>query len=92
MVYGSLKDRSAITRRSLKDRSVTVVSLTCVLISCVFGVWLGCIRYFQLAHLIPMVGVGKRGEHELVLGNLPRQHSFGTTLRFIGHVPADSRQ
>ena len=49
-------------------------------------------RYFQHAHFIPMVGVGKRGEYYLVHGDLPRQHSFGTTLRFTGPVPADSRQ
>ena len=30
-------------RRSLKDRIVTIVSLTRVLVSCVVGVWLGCI-------------------------------------------------
>ena len=28
----------------------------------------------------------------VVHGDLPRQHSFGTTLRFTGPVPADSRQ
>ena len=35
-------------------------------------------RYFQHAHFIPIVGVGKRGEYYLVRGDLPRQHSFGT--------------
>ena len=49
-------------------------------------------RYFQHAHFIPIVGVGKRGEYQLVHGVLPRQHSFGTTLRFTDPVPADSRQ
>ena len=49
-------------------------------------------RYFQHANFIPIVGVGKRGEYLLVHGDLPRQHPFGTTLRFIGPVPADSRQ
>ena len=49
-------------------------------------------RYFQHAHFIPLVGVGKRGEYELVHGDLLRQHLFGTTLRFSGPVPADSRQ
>ena len=49
-------------------------------------------RYFQHAHFIPMVGGGKRGAYYLVHGDLPRQHSFGTTLRFTGAVPADSRQ
>ena len=49
-------------------------------------------RYFQHAHFIPIVGVGKRGEYQLVHCDLPRQHSFGTTLRFTGPVPADSRQ
>ena len=39
-----------------------------------------------------IVGVGKRGAYELVHGDPPRQHSFGTTLRFTGLVPADSRQ
>ena len=48
--------------------------------------------YFQHAHFIPIVGVGKRGEYQLVHGDLPRQHPFGTTLRFTGPVPADSRQ
>ena len=49
-------------------------------------------RYFQHAHFIPIVGVGKRGEYLLVHGDVPRQHSFGTTLRIIGTVPADPRQ
>ena len=42
---------------------------------------------------IPLEGVGKRGVSWLVHGDLlPRQHSFGTTLRFTGPVPADPRQ
>ena len=63
-------------------------------------------RYFQHAHFIPKVGVGKERRirfflkknqnaprrSELVHGDLPRQHSFGTTLRFTGPVPAESRQ
>ena len=49
-------------------------------------------RYFQHANFIPIVGVGKRGTYLEVHGDLPRQHSFGTTLRFTGPVPADSRQ
>ena len=49
-------------------------------------------RYFQHAHLIPMVGVGKRGAYLLVHGDLPRQHPHGTTLRLTGPVPMDSRQ
>ena len=49
-------------------------------------------RYFQQAHSIPIVGVGKRGAYQLVHGDMPRQHSFETTLRFTGPVPADSRQ
>ena len=49
-------------------------------------------RYFQHAHFIPIVGVGKRGAYLLFHGDLPRQHPFGTTLRFTGSVPADSRQ
>ena len=44
-------------------------------------------------HFIPIVSVGKRGAYQLVHGDLPRQqHSFGTTFRFTGPVPADSRQ
>ena len=31
-------------------------------------------RCFQHAHFIPIVGVGKRGAHYLVHGDLPRQH------------------
>ena len=34
----------------------------------------------------------ERGTYWLVHGDLPKQHSFGTTLRFTGPVPADSRQ
>ena len=39
-------------------------------------------------HFIPILGVGKRGAYKLVQGDLPRQHSFGTTLRFTGPVCA----
>ena len=39
-----LKDGLAIARRSLMDSIVTVVSSTRVLVSCVVGVWLGCIN------------------------------------------------
>ena len=35
---------------------------------------------------------GKRGAYYLVNGDLPRHNPFGTTLRFSGPVPADSRQ
>ena len=35
------KDRLAIARRSLKNRVLTIVSLTRVLVSCVIGIWLG---------------------------------------------------
>ena len=49
-------------------------------------------RYFQHAHFIPIVSMGKKGVYSLVHVDLPRQHSFGTTLRFTGPVPADSRQ
>ena len=49
-------------------------------------------RYFQHAHFIPRVGVGKRGAYLSVHGDLRRQHPFGTTLRFTGPVRADSRQ
>ena len=38
-----LKDRLPVTRRSLMDRIVTIVSSTRVSVSCVVGVWLGCI-------------------------------------------------
>ena len=48
-------------------------------------------RYFQHGHFIPIVGLGKRGASYLAHGDLPRQHPFGTTLRFTGPVPADSR-
>ena len=37
-------------------------------------------------------GVGKRVAYELVHDDLARQHLFGTTLRFAGPVPVDSRQ
>ena len=50
------------------------------------------VRYFQHAHFIPVVGVGKRGADLFVDGDLPRQDSLGTTLRFTGPAPADSRQ
>ena len=33
-----------------------------------------------------------KGACFFVYGDLPRQHSFGTTLRFTGPVPANSRQ
>ena len=49
-------------------------------------------RYFQHAYFMPIVSVGKIGAYYLVHGDLPRQHSFGTILRFTGPVPADSRQ
>ena len=45
-------------------------------------------RYFQHANLDPIVGVGKREACQMVHGDLPRQHPFGTTLRFTGPVPA----
>ena len=50
------------------------------------------VLHFQHAHFIPIVGVGKRDAYELVHGDLPMQHPFGTTLRFTGPAPADSRQ
>ena len=49
-------------------------------------------RYLKYVHFIPIASVGKRGAYSLVHGDLPRQHPFGTTLRFTGPVPADSRQ
>ena len=36
-------------------------------------------RYFQHAHFIPIVGVGKRDEYYMVHGDLQRQHLFGTS-------------
>ena len=50
------------------------------------------LRRFQHARSIPIVGVRKRGAYELVHGDLPRQHSFGTILRLTDPVPSDSRQ
>ena len=49
-------------------------------------------RYFQHFHFIPLVGMGKRGVYLLVHDDLLRQNPFGTTLKFTGPVPADSRQ
>ena len=37
-------------------------------------------------------GCGEKRHILIAHGDLPRQHSFGTTLRFTGPVPADSRQ
>ena len=48
--------------------------------------------HFQHAHFIPKVRVRKRGAYQLVHDDLPRQHLLGTTLRFTGPVPVDSRQ
>ena len=37
--------------------------------------------------------LSKRGKYRLLRhSDLPRQHPFGTALRFTGPVPADSRQ
>ena len=52
-----IKNRLAIDIRSLKDRSVTIVSLTQVLVSCVVGVWLvelpsSSIMYWKVPRLI----------------------------------------
>ena len=49
-------------------------------------------REYVVRSLLPNGVVGKRGAYQFVHGDLPRQHSFGTTLRFAGPVPADSRQ
>ena len=48
---------------------------------------------FQHARFIPIVGVGKRGAYSLVHGDVCAKAApvTGTTLRFIGLVPADSR-
>ena len=51
----------------------------------------GAVCWRQHAHFIPIVRVGKRGKYQLVHGDLPRQDSFRTILRFTGPVPADSR-
>ena len=52
-----------------------------------------CMSVLSTCYLIPIVGVGKRGAYLTGHGDLPKQHSFGTTLRFTGPVvPADSRQ
>ena len=40
----------------------------------------------------PTLYRGKERRILMVHGDLPRQHSFGTTLKFNGPVPADSRQ
>ena len=66
----------------------TAVYMTGIIIYTVHTVHM----YFQHAHFIPIVGVGKRGAYQLVHYDLPRQHPFGTTLRFTGPVPADFRQ
>ena len=42
-------------------------------------------RYFQHAHFITIVGVGEV-QINWSKGDLPRQHPFGTTLRFTGPV------
>ena len=49
-------------------------------------------RVFQHAYSIPIVVGEKRGAYQLVHGDLRRQQSFGTTLRFTGPMPMDSRQ
>ena len=46
----------------------------------------------QHSYFIPIVGVGKKGAYWLIHGDLPRQHSYGTILRFTSPVPADSRK
>ena len=48
--------------------------------------------YFQHAHFIPIVGVGKIGAYLLVHGDTKEAPVTETTMRFIGPVPADSRQ
>ena len=49
-------------------------------------------RYFQCAQFITIVGVGKIGAYYLVHGDAKAAPVAGTTLRFTGPVPADSRQ
>ena len=41
-----------------------------------------------------VINVSVQRERRILIGHgdLPRQHPFGTTLRFTGPVPADSRQ
>ena len=52
-----------------------------------------CMQYFPHAHFIPIiVGVEKRGGYLLLHGDLPRQHPFGTAVRFTDPMPADSWQ
>ena len=41
---------------------------------------------------INSINQSQLSEYQLVHGDLPRQHSFVTTMRFTGPVPADSRQ
>ena len=59
--------------------------------TCTGMIRLGSLLCFQHAHFIPITGVGKSGAYELVHGDMPRQHSFRTTLRTTGPVPAHSR-
>ena len=46
----------------------------------------------QHAHFIPIVGVENEGIYYVVHGDLPKQHSFETTLRLTGPKPADAGQ
>ena len=56
------------------------------------------VNYLEVLGLVKrLLVITDRGQsslpaYYLVHGDLPRQHSFGTTLRFTGPVPADSRQ
>ena len=51
-------------------------------------------RYFEYAHFIPIVGVGKRGAYInwSMVTCQSRQYLFGTALWFTGPRPADPRQ
>ena len=84
-----LSDGGSCVNVLKKGRSGTATENTAVAVVTVFSS--GGIQYFQHVHFIPIVGVGKRGEYYLVHCDLPRQHPFGTTLRFTGSVPVDSR-
>ena len=47
-----------------------------------------CTKLFQHAHFIPIMGLGNRGAY----GDAKAAPVTGTTLRFTGPVPTDSRQ
>ena len=89
---GQTRRRNHIAGKRAYQIPVTFFTRIVCQLCTVLHLTLRCRRYFQHAHSIPIVGVGKRGAYYLVHGDLPRQHPFGTTLRFTGPVPADSPQ